>query len=186
MFVSDETIDKLTELYGAPERAEFLLPVGLEEFERIKASQKHERSHDVTLYIFKGEQVVVIAKPFYPTGMYRAPSGGINPGEDFLEGARREALEETGCEIDLEKFLLISNVTFELVPRDGRRIDWTSYVFRARYISGDFDFSDKHEIREARLADLDEFETFSRIMREQSIGGLHYRAALHDSVKLLL
>ena len=186
MFVSDETIEKLVGQFGTPQRAEFLLPVGLEEFEMIRSSQKHDRSHDVTLYIFKGNKVVVIAKHFYPPGMYRAPSGGINPGEDFEAGAKREAREETGCDIKLEKFLLVSNVTFELVPRDGRRIDWTSYVLRASYVSGDFDFSDKREIKETRLADLKEFENFSQIMRQQSIGGLHYRAALHDRGKQLL
>lgn len=163
-----------------------MIPVDEKEYLRIKASQKDERRHDVTLYIFKGDKIVVIAKHFYPPGMYRAPSGGIAPGEDFVSGAKREAREETGCEIELEKFLLISEVTFELVPRDGRKIEWTSYVFRARCLGGEYDFSDTKEIKEVRLADLNEFEEFGRIMRQQPIGGLHYRAALHDRVKRLL
>jgi len=186
MYLDDDEIKKLTGLYGVPVQAEFLIPVDEKEYTRIKSSQKHERSHDVTLYIFKGDQVVVIAKHFYPPGMYRAPSGGVAPGEDFVAGAKREALEETGCEIELERFLLVSNVTFEMVPRDGRKIDWISYVFRARCLSGDFDFSDKQEIKEVRLASLSEFDEFGRIMRQQPIGGLHYRAALHDKVKGLL
>ena len=152
MYLNDEEIKKLTGPYGVPERAEFLIPVDEIEYDRIKSSQKHERSHDVTLYIFKGDKILVIAKHFYPPGMYRAPSGGVAPGEDFVSGAKREALEETGCEIELQRFLLVSNVSFELVPRDGRTIDWTSYVFRARYVSGDFDFSDKQEIKEVRLS----------------------------------
>lgn len=186
MFISRETIGSLIDRYGQPERAEFRIPVDSREFDRIKSSQKDGRSHDVTLYIVKDGKIVVIAKHFYPPGMFRAPSGGINPGENFVEGARREAREETGCEIELEKFLLISNVSFELVPRDGRSINWMSYVFRARYLGGGFDFSDKREIREVRLADPSEFDQFARIMRQQPIGGLHYRAALHDAVKKLL
>ncbi|UCD63057.1 MAG: NUDIX hydrolase [Candidatus Zixiibacteriota bacterium] len=182
MHITSEIIDRLRLDFGEPETARFRIPVDLKEYERIKSSQKGGRNHDVTLYIVKDGRIVVIAKHFYPPGMYRAPSGGIGRGEDFIEGARREAREETGCEIELEKFLLISEVSFELVPRDGRVIDWVSYVFRARYISGDFDFTDKREIKEVRLADLSEFEGFGRIMRRQPIGGLHYRAALHDKV----
>ena len=59
-------------------------------------------------------------------------------------------------------------------------------MFLARYLSGDFQFTDHQEIREVRLATLDEFEDFSQIMRVTNIGGLHYRAALHDSVRKLL
>jgi len=186
MYINEDEIKKLAALHGTPEEAKFLIPVDEIEYDRIKASQKNERSHDVTLYIFKDDRVVVIAKHFYPPGMYRAPSGGVAPGEDFVEGTKREAREETGCEIELERFLLVSNVTFELVPRDGRKIEWTSYVFRARCIGGEFDFTDTKEIREVHLAELGEFEEFGRIMRQQPIGGLHYRAALHDRVKGLL
>ena len=186
MFIADETIAGLQEQFGTPAREKFLIPVGLDEFERIRASQKEVRSHDVTMYIIKDDKIVVISKPFYPPGMYRAPSGGVEPGEDFVAGARREAMEETGCEIELERFLLISEVDFELVPRDGRKIEWTSYVFQARYTGGDFEFTDKREIKEVRLAELSEFDGFSQIMRQMPIGGLHYRAALHDKVKSLL
>ena len=186
MYISREIIGQLIEQYGQPQRAEFRIPVGMKEFDRIKASQKNDRAHDVTLYIIKDNKIVVIAKHFYPPGMYRAPSGGIASGESFIDGAKREAREETGCEIELDKFLLISKVAFELVPLDGRSINWISYVFQAKYVSGDFDFTDKKEIKETRLADISEFEEFSQIMRNQPIGGLHYRAALHDTVKNLL
>ncbi len=35
------------------------------------------RAHDVTLYIEKDNGYIFIAKPFYPAGLFRAPSGGI-------------------------------------------------------------------------------------------------------------
>ena len=186
MFVTPETIKQMEERFGAPRHAEFHIPILTKEFERIKSSQKEGRRHDVTLYIVKDRKIAVIAKPFYPPGMYRAPSGGLNPGEDFVEGARREALEETGCEIELERFLLTTHVDFVELPGRERKIEWNSYVFQARYVSGDFNFTDTHEIREVRLAELSEFEKYSQIMRDMPIGGLHYRAALHDTVKELL
>ncbi len=186
MFIKEETIENLKKTYGTPELVKFDIPVLLEEFNRIKSSQRDGRRHDVTLYIKKDDRIVVIAKHFYPKGMYRAPSGGIHKGEDFIEGTKREALEETGCEIELEKFLLITDVDFYLIDNPEKKIKWHSYIFQAKYLSGDFKFTDTHEIKEVKLAKLEDFNKFSLIMRSSKIGGLHYRAALHDAVKRLL
>ena len=190
MFVTEEMILKMAEKFGQPERVEFRIESTSEELNFIRSSQKFGRNHDVTLYIHKGDQIIVIAKPMYPPGLYRAPSGGLNPGESFFEGIDREMAEETGCRIEIEQFLLRTDVTFvradDSGDSDNDSIRWRSFVFQARYTSGDFQFTDHKEISEVRLATLDEFEEFSRIMRGTTIGGLHYRAKLHDVVKRLL
>jgi len=41
-------------------------------------------------------RVALIRKPHFADGIWRPPGGGIKPGEDFVAGAVREALEETG------------------------------------------------------------------------------------------
>ena len=110
---------------------------------------------------------------------------GISEGEYFITGAKREALEETGCEIAFDKFILHTHVQFKQKNSD-KLIDWYSYVFQADYVSGDFKFTDKHEIREVALVDIKEFEKYSATMRASDVGGLHYRAALHDEVAKLL
>lgn len=176
-------IARMAERYGSPKNREFRFDVPVREVERIRSSQKNGRNHDVTLYIRKGDQLVVIAKHFYPPGLYRAPSGGLHPGEDFESGIAREVSEETGCSIKLDKFLLRTAVTFS---NEHDSIFWRSFVFLADYQSGDFQQTDIHEIREVRLADWSEFESFGRIMRAMDIGGLHYRAALHETVAELL
>jgi len=183
MYVSEQMIDTLVALYGVPQRVEFTFAIGADEYQRIKASQKNSRKHDFTLYIIKDSQIVVIAKHFYPPGLYRAPSGGIKPGEDLQAGINREVMEETGCKIELERFLLITNVLFE---SNIGSIPWNSYILQARYTGGDFIYTGHKEIREVRLASLNEFKTFSTIMKRSSIGGLHYRAALHEAVEELL
>jgi 8-oxo-dGTP pyrophosphatase MutT (NUDIX family) len=183
MYVTDAALKPLVERYGTPQTVRFTIPIDDEQFQRIKSSQKNGRCHDFTLYIIKDDRLIVIAKHFYPPGLYRAPSGGIRPGEDILAGIRREAYEETGCEIELQRFLLRAETTFTGAPGV---IKWRSLVFQAGYVSGDFQFTDHREIREVRLVSLEEFETFSAIMRRSHNGGLHYRAALHDVVKGLL
>jgi len=183
VYVTDDMIARMADRYGRPHGREFHFDVTRREFDRIRASQKNGRNHDVTLYIRKGDQLVVIAKHFYPPGLYRAPSGGLHPGEDFETGIAREVSEETGCRITLDNFLLQTGVTF---CHDGDSIFWRSFVFLADYLSGDFQYTDHAEIREVRLCGWPEFELFGRIMRAMDIGGLHYRAALHETVAELL
>lgn len=183
MYVSGQMVEDMIASYGSPRRAEFHIESSREEYEFIRASQKHGRKHDFTIYVVKDGLIVVNAKHFYPPHLYRAPSGGLRPGEDYREGIRREMREELGCEIDLERFLLLTHVAFACGESS---IDWNSYVFQARYNGGDFQFTDHREIREVRLASLEEFEEFSRTMRRTGRAGFHYRAALHDAVKGLL
>ncbi|MCK4632091.1 MAG: NUDIX hydrolase [candidate division Zixibacteria bacterium] len=187
MYVTEEMVTGMIDRFGKPQRESFRFAVTGEEFDRIKGSQKHGRSHDATFYVIHKGQIVVIAKHFYPPGLYRAPSGGLQPDEPFEDGIKREAMEETGCEIAVDKYLLRTDATF-VCTRDNETVEnkWYSHVFQARYVSGDFNFTDKHEIREVRLATLDDFETFSAMMRESNVGGFHYRAALHDTIKGLL
>ena len=179
MFVTDDMIEAMVRKYGRPRHREFRFEVTRKELERIRSSQKDGRNHDATLYIRKGDQVVVIAKPFYPPGMYRAPSGGLRPGESFEAGIGREMTEETGCEAALKRFLLQTSVYFK---HDDDDLFWRSFVFLADYAGGDFNHTDHAEIREVKLADWSEFDIFGRMMRSLDIGGLRYRAALHEAV----
>lgn len=183
MFVTDAMIDEMADKYGQPHGCAFSFDVTEHELDRIRSSQKHGRDHDVTLYIRKDDKLVVIAKHMYPPGLYRAPSGGLKPGESFEAGIDRETAEETGCRIELETFLLKTSVQFR---NEADGLSWRSFVFLAKYKGGDFDYTDSDEIKEVRLADWSEFDTFGRIMRATDIGGLHYRAALHDAVVELM
>ena len=191
MYITDDTLQSLSERYGKPRRWAVSVFAFPDEFYMIRGSQKNGRNHDVTVYVRKDDRIIVNAKHFYPPGLYRAPSGGVEPGEAFIEGAKREMREEIGCEIELDRFVLRTAVDFYLMRPDGtvdtdEVINWRSFVFTARYVDGDFDFSDRHEIREVSTAGREDFERFSRTMRRTAIGGFHYRAALHDQVSLSL
>jgi 8-oxo-dGTP pyrophosphatase MutT (NUDIX family) len=185
MYVTDEIIGRMEQTYGTPEFREFVIPCSQQEVAFVASTQRDGRNHDVTVYVRRAEKLVVIAKHFYPPGLYRAPSGGIHKGEEFETGAKREIREECGCEIALRTFLLRTSVRFTAREHGGTEVNWRSFVFLADYVSGDFQFTDSHEIREVRLADWSEFGEFGRIMRQEGRGGFRYRAALHEAVEAI-
>ena len=125
-------LEEIEREYGTPREMTMSFPMNPAEFEMLKQSMTDGRNSDATLFIFKGDQVIVIAKPWYPEGLYRAPSGGIKPDENLELSAKREAYEETGVEIELTRYILRIYVTFTC----GQMCEkWTSHVFTARYVS---------------------------------------------------
>jgi ADP-ribose pyrophosphatase YjhB (NUDIX family) len=180
MFVSKDTIASWAIRYGTPQTWSHRQDVTAVDYGIISGSQKHGRHHDITLYIEREGQIAVIAKPFYPPGLYRAPSGGLEPGESLEAGAAREAVEETGLHIELSRYLLATTVIFECSEKPP--IEWHTHVFAATTADRVLAPTDHHEIREARWAQPTEFRTFSEIMRHSQRGGLLYRAALHEQV----
>lgn len=183
MFVTDSMIAGMESRYGIPDERTFGIAVTPAEFKRIRDSQIDGRNHDVTLYIRKDDQVVVIAKHIYPPELYRAPSGGLKPGESFEDGIAREVSEETGCRITITDYVLRTSVAFTL---GSDMIFWRSFVFMADFLDGDFRFTDHEEIREVRLAHWSEFSRFGAIMRQTAMGGLHYRASMHEELEGIL
>ena len=105
------------------------------------------------------------------------------PDEDFVDGARREAMEETGTEIELQKYLLRIGVRFIAAEN---HIDWISHIFLAEHVKGDIDPHDTREIREALLISPDQIPEFCELMRKTGVGGLNYRAFLTEEVGRIL
>ena len=184
MYVTYRQIQEVADIYGYPPVINMVAPVDPQEFDFIRSTQHYGRCHDITMFIFMGTKLLVIAKHHYPKGLFRPPSGAVKPGESLIQGAMREALEETGCKIELARYVLQVNATFT----DGyHQIPWRSHIFTARYISGEPHPIDTQEIREVSLATLDDFEEYKEIIRYKTAsGGLNYRARLHDEVLRLL
>ncbi|MEW5873592.1 MAG: NUDIX hydrolase [Candidatus Zixiibacteriota bacterium] len=182
MFVSAASIKGWEGRYGTPVEWTDVQSISDEDHQVISHSQRHGRRHDITLYIEGDGKIAVIAKPFYPPGLYRAPSGGLDPDEDLETGAAREGLEETGLTVRLERYLLRAHVAFTSRLGD---IAWHTHVFSASTPDRLIAPTDHHEIREARWADPGEFRDFDLIMRRSERGGLQYRARLHEQVARL-
>ena len=65
------------------------------------------------------------------------PAGGMEPGETPTQAAIREAREETGLVIAIERFLgLYTNPDICTVYPDGRRVQIVSATFLARVVGG--------------------------------------------------
>jgi ADP-ribose pyrophosphatase YjhB (NUDIX family) len=184
MYVSEQAIRDIELKYGKPEVTRLRQGMIDVEYDLLIRSMKHNRAHDITLFIFLGSDVVAISKHMHPEGVYRAPSGGLNPGEDFEEGALREAYEETGSIVALNKYILRVHVVF---THCGQEVPWTSHVFTAKHVSGELRPIDTEEIAEVKLVTLEELQGAIRDnLLASGSGGLAYRAALTDKVVELL
>ena len=181
MYITQEVLNKIERKYGVPDILHTRYTMNRAEFDLLEWSMRNGRRHDVTLFISNEEKdkIVVIRKPSYPKGVYRPPSGGIEPGEDFEIGARREAYEETGLEIKLQKYALRSHVDLAF---EDEIVAWTSHVLAARVIGGRLEPVDKKEIAGVRWATINELRTDLLVRLQQSdSSGLQYRAELQDA-----
>jgi len=114
------------------------------------------RSAEVVLALCRqGGRVVLHTKAFYPTGAYRLLSGGVQPGEDLQEAVRREAQEETGLDVTIERFLGIIHHRF---THGEAATSFDSYVFSVGGPAGELHSVDVDEriagYREVPVADL--------------------------------
>ena len=94
-------VEELARRYGSPERVRATIddsfddPIG-----------KPDRFGEVCMVIRRPNGKLLLAiKTFYPRGAYRLPTGGIGHGERILDALVREAHEETGLELRIERFL---------------------------------------------------------------------------------
>ena len=202
--VLDEAGVRLAESrFGVPSELQLEAALDEREMELVAGSLRKLRTHDITLFIVESDQLVVIRKPFFPPGAYRAPSGGAHWGETFEQGALREAHEETGLTVALDRYLLRVHATFRprepwngagslpaavADPNDLSILRWTTHVVRAHPIDGVcLDPIDTHEIAEARWATFDELQGPIRdtlLHTRQALFG--YRVQLTDATVALL
>ncbi len=179
MFVDRKDLLEMERKYGPTLRLA-LDPIAMKDFEykMLVGSMEGGRAHDVTMFIARDGGYIGIQKPMYKdTGIFRAPSGGLNPGETLEQGVKREMLEETGLEVSIDCFPLIVNVVFTGPEGDER--GWTSYVMFGHDHGGEPAPRDTKEICCVKLITRDEMmgELCHKMMMTRW-GGFIYRAML--------
>jgi len=169
----------------APLRARYGEPATLEwegeisEREYSLATYNPDRAHDVTLFIFNRERLALIRKHDFEPGIWRTPGGGVKPGEDFVAGVEREALEETGLRVELQRYLVDATARFVYAPHD---VPWRTHIFLSTPDDVELAPRDTDEIQAARWGTLEEL---SGPLRERLLATgrafWRYRVALHDA-----
>jgi len=177
MHLTDEVLAPIRARYGEPARLRWRGQIS--ERELALVTYNPARRHDVTLFILNGDRLALIRKPHFAADVWRPPGGGIKPGEDFEAGVRREAREETGLRVQLDRYLVLAEPVF-LFGDDA--VPWETHVFSATTTDEMLAPSDTEEIAEARWGTLDEL---AGPLRERLLATgralWHYRVALHDA-----
>lgn len=184
MHIGRHIVQELVLRFGSPAVERWSFPMKEGEFAELKRITELGRGHDVSLCILRGDELATIRKPSYPPDAFRVPSGGVHPEESFVDGATREALEETGLEIEIEGYPLYILVTF---THQDESVKWASHVLRARPVGGELRPLDTDEIAAARWIGWKELlGEVNSVLRDSGLGGLAYRARLHDRAYELL
>ncbi|HEY3541529.1 MAG TPA: NUDIX hydrolase [Gaiellaceae bacterium] len=168
----------LRERYGEP--ATLAWDGEISDVEWGVATYNPDRFHDVTLFILDpDDRLALIRKPHFALDVWRPPGGGIKPGEDPSAGAVREALEETGLRVDLERYLVEASAVFR---NGGRELPWLTHVLLARTADRELAPGDPHEIADARWGTLDELRgPLRETLLATGRAFWRYRVALHDA-----
>jgi 8-oxo-dGTP pyrophosphatase MutT (NUDIX family) len=172
--------------FGVPEERTWTFPINEAEMAMLISSTRGQsRLHDVTLFIVNAQgQLALIRKHSYPPGGWRAPGGGIAMGEAFIDGALREAREETGLSARLTGYLLRVYVTFTC---GDVKQHWTTHVVTAYTEDEDPVTGDPREIEDTCWGTLEQLcGPVAEILLATGRGLFAYRVALHNEVARLL
>lgn len=94
----------------------------------VKLNQKTipRRAEVVMVVPNEQGQVWLHTKSFYPQGVYRLMTGGLEAGEAPHQALRRETVEETGFKVKAQRCLAV--ITYTVTTPEGR-FPFVSYVF---------------------------------------------------------
>jgi ADP-ribose pyrophosphatase YjhB (NUDIX family) len=179
--IDEKEVTELAQQYGPLERRHYVLEMG----ERVFTHWREERGHcrgEVALFILRPSgNVILHTKEFYPEGIYRVPTGGIEQGEDVMTAVHREAREETGLTVAIERCLGVLEYEFR---HRGETLPFVSYVFLLRENGGQLGPQDKGEriasLREVPLTELEAVARNLRAIQADWRDWGHYRAIAHS------
>jgi ADP-ribose pyrophosphatase YjhB (NUDIX family) len=174
-----EAVKRAEQHLGVPREvsvAEEFLPWEMDLVERVCGDR---RFHDLTTFVVNRNRLALVHKPSEPEGVYWAPSGGLDEGEELEEGVRREVEEETGLRVEVERYLLRVNAVFTSGERSR---PWTSHLFLARPcppIDAHLHPQDTKEVESASWIALDQFRRETAVLLARTgWGRFRYRLRL--------
>jgi len=119
-------IQEAVERYGQPLELELDLSLDDRTWRYWRLASRKRCAEVVIVVQGDDGRVLLHTKTFYPPGVYRLLSGGVKPGESIIAAVEREACEETGLQVQIQRFLGIVRYRFH---HHGETLPFTSYVF---------------------------------------------------------
>jgi ADP-ribose pyrophosphatase YjhB (NUDIX family) len=175
--VDEAVLARVRERFGNPVTLEWDTEVSDPELAMI--TYNPSRRHDVTLFVFNGDRLALIRKPHFPDGIWRTPGGGIKPDEEFEAGVRREAREELGVDVELDRYLVRAQAVFRFA---NEAVPWQTHVLSATTSDEELAPLDTVEIAAARWGTADELAgPIRERLLETGRALWRYRVALHDA-----
>jgi ADP-ribose pyrophosphatase YjhB (NUDIX family) len=99
--IQDELM-QLAQVYGQP----LVCTADLESTTLFDPLNRTDRYGEVCMVVRRPNgRLLTMTKTFYPRGVSRLPTGGINHGEPILAALLRETSEETGLQVEVRRFL---------------------------------------------------------------------------------
>jgi len=89
--------------------------------------RKFRRGEVVMVVPDESNRIWLHTKPFYPQGVYRLMTGGLDTAELPHQALHREVWEETGCEVDIERCLAV--LTYSVAGNGAEMLPFVSYIF---------------------------------------------------------
>lgn len=91
----------------------------------------------VTVLLFDQSGAVLLVR-HRGTGKWVTPGGAVEPDEDPAAAARREMLEETGCDVELERIRgVYGGPEFRVRYQNGDEVSYVMTVYEARLVNGE-------------------------------------------------
>jgi ADP-ribose pyrophosphatase YjhB (NUDIX family) len=150
---------------------------------RIRTEKATDRRAEVVFAIRgPGGGVLVHRKTFWEDGLYRLPSGGINPCEPVIDALMRELHEETSLVAEEILFLGAQDCHLHYGSHTCR---FVSYVFHVPRTTGHLVPEEKEEIAEFRELRPDGLAALAVRLRHLDppyAGWGRWRAVAHDLV----
>jgi ADP-ribose pyrophosphatase YjhB (NUDIX family) len=157
--------------------------MGKKNFEYCRGKLAKKRRGEVVLVVERPDGLILHTKEFYPPGTYRLPSGGVKWGESVLSALHREAWEEMGLQIEVERFLGL--LEYELRCQE-ETMTFVSYVFLVRGGEGKLIPQDEGEritsFCQVPVAELAAVGDSLRALEEDWRDWGEFRAIAHDFV----